>query len=271
MVGKPADVGHDIEVALSTMVVNLSPSPSLSVKVAYAGWPAEWIAANVEAVVGRVVAKYIPGQIDGLKSLHLKGADTAALPIYMADAIWDEDKVLDDGETAAPRTFAPKTKEQRTKDKKSKAKLLAQSKEADAPEEPAPKTKKRKKTEEPATKKSKKQKGVVLEPQDDEDPEESRKKKETQEKLIEEVAKKMKLADKEIASQKDKKAKADKKRKEKAAQAEATKEDEPAADVIGTYDYGHHYTGSIANLKPAQKPPSPKLKFDVENWKWEKK
>jgi ribosome biogenesis protein UTP30 len=117
-IGKPEDVGADIEKALSTLAINLSPSPTLSVKIAYAAWPAEWIAENVDAVVDRVVLKYVPNKWNGLKSLFLKGPDTAALPIWMADELWrDQNDVLDEGEQETGVNMKKRTKDERQRKK----------------------------------------------------------------------------------------------------------------------------------------------------------
>ena len=122
-VGAPADVAADVERALATLAVHLSPCPTISVKVAYAGWPAEWIAENVQAAVERVLAKYIPGGWRGLKSLHLKGPETAALPVWMAEELWaTEDDVLDPGEKAEGLNAKKLTKEERKARREAKAK-----------------------------------------------------------------------------------------------------------------------------------------------------
>ena len=121
----PADVAADIERALATLAVHLSPCPTISVKVAYAGWPAEWIAENVQAAVERVLAKYIPGGWRGLKSLHLKGPETAALPVWMAEELWaTEDDVLDPGEKAEGLNAKKLTKEERKARREAKAKAV---------------------------------------------------------------------------------------------------------------------------------------------------
>lgn len=88
VIGEPADVAVDIEKTLATTSIHLAPSTSMCIKVAYAGWPSEWIAENVNAVVARAVAKYVPKEWQGLKSIHLKGPATAALPIWLANELW---------------------------------------------------------------------------------------------------------------------------------------------------------------------------------------
>jgi ribosome biogenesis protein UTP30 len=208
MIGKPEDVGHDIETALSTLVVNLSPSTSISIKVAYAGWPAEWITANVCAAVERVVTKYIPKQWDGLKALHLKGPDTAALPLFMAETIWDEDRVLDEGVKAASQNFPKK------KGKKSKGKGKLIETEEVAQIEGGNSKKRKQKDMIAGEKSSKRTKVVVLEPLEEEDSEEAKRKRDAHQKLIDEVARKMKEADKQNEITKKKLQGDDRRRKE---------------------------------------------------------
>jgi ribosome biogenesis protein UTP30 len=189
VIGKPEDVGAAIETALSTIVVNLSPSTSLTVKVAYAGWPAEWVTANTNAAVERIVAKYIPGAWDGVKSLFIKGPDTAALPIYMTEEIWDEELVLNEGEAAPVPELPAKIK--RKKSKKGKERLIE---DVDpSAEKSTRRTRKRKLDEElVVTTRSKKTKVIVVESSVEVDAEDATEKKLVQENLIKEVAKKMK-------------------------------------------------------------------------------
>jgi ribosome biogenesis protein UTP30 len=133
-IGQPADMAADIEKALSVVPVHLSPSVSTSIKIGYAGWPAEWISANVEAVVNRVVDKWIPGQWPGVKSIYIRGPRTASLPIYMAREDWiTEDDVLDEGEPDTELNFRPKSKEEKKELQKQK-KLARKLAEEDAME-----------------------------------------------------------------------------------------------------------------------------------------
>jgi ribosome biogenesis protein UTP30 len=262
IIGKPADVGHDMKKALSNLVVNLSPSTSISVKVAYAGWPAEWITANVCAAVERVVTKYIPAQWDGLKAVHLKGPDTAALPLYHAEAIWDEELVLDEGEKAPRVRFVDEDggkkkrkgkeisrvseilpqistgiSEKRSKSKKqneAKKKPQIESAEPKKPEK-SKKRKKRKDDDDEILNEWKRTKVVASEPFQDLPPEEQRQKREAHEKLIEEVGRKIKELDKQTAIDKQKRLEEEIRKREdrarKAAEADKEKEKEKEGDA----------------------------------------
>jgi len=70
------------------------------VRVAQASWEPEKVAENVGVVANALIARWVPKQWRGVKSIHLKGPSTTALPIWLADELWvDEADVLDD-ETA---------------------------------------------------------------------------------------------------------------------------------------------------------------------------
>ncbi|KAK0386024.1 hypothetical protein NLU13_5861 [Sarocladium strictum] len=86
--GTPADIAKEIEKALGSALVALSPSTNTSIKVAYAGMTAEQVAANVEAVSTALVEKWVPQKWRNVKSIHIKGPTTAALPIWLTDELW---------------------------------------------------------------------------------------------------------------------------------------------------------------------------------------
>ena len=102
----PQQIAAEIEKAIKGTLVHLTPSTNTAVKVGYASWGAADIAANVEAVAAAMVERWVPKKWRGVKSMHIKGATTAALPIWLADELWaDEADVVDD-ETAAQITAA---------------------------------------------------------------------------------------------------------------------------------------------------------------------
>jgi ribosome biogenesis protein UTP30 len=101
-IGRPEHVGEDIEKALKTTLVHLAPSVTTAVRVAWGTWSPEMIAENTAAVVEGMAAKFIPKGWRGIKSIHIKGPDTIALPIWLADELWvDEEQVLDQDAQAA--------------------------------------------------------------------------------------------------------------------------------------------------------------------------
>ncbi|KAI9805052.1 MAG: hypothetical protein M1825_000886 [Sarcosagium campestre] len=96
-VAQPAALATAIERALSSALLYLSPSTCTSVKVGRANWEEAKVVANVEAVVEELVEKFVPKKWRGVRGLHIKGPTTAALPLWLADELWtDERDILGD-------------------------------------------------------------------------------------------------------------------------------------------------------------------------------
>ncbi|KAK4985924.1 proteasome-interacting protein cic1 [Elasticomyces elasticus] len=95
---EPAAVAREIERALSCALVHLAPGASTSVKIGYANLHTpEQLRDNIEAVVTGLVEKYVPKQWRGVRAFHVKGPNTMALPIWLADELWeDEADVLEE-------------------------------------------------------------------------------------------------------------------------------------------------------------------------------
>ncbi|KAL5594147.1 hypothetical protein BROUX41_001193 [Berkeleyomyces rouxiae] len=108
--GTAAEIAAEIEKALSSALVNLSPSTNTAIRVGYASWSGEQIAANVTAVVSALVEKFVPQKWNNVRSLMIKGPETAALPIYQAQELWLEGKdvVADETEEAKALKAAQK-------------------------------------------------------------------------------------------------------------------------------------------------------------------
>ncbi|KAG9762476.1 ribosomal protein L1, partial [Aureobasidium melanogenum] len=92
----PEALAHEIERAVGAALVHLAPSTNVSIRVGKSSMTAEQVAANVDAVVNVLTEKYIPKGWRNIRSLHVKGPNTAALPIWLADELWtDEADVLE--------------------------------------------------------------------------------------------------------------------------------------------------------------------------------
>ena len=103
--GEPKAIAAEIEKAIQSALVHLSPSTNTAVKVGYSSWPAEKLAANVEAVANGLIEKFVPKKWKGVRALHIKGPETAALPIWLADEMWvDEEDVVEEGTVVAANT-----------------------------------------------------------------------------------------------------------------------------------------------------------------------
>ncbi|KAK2630473.1 hypothetical protein QTJ16_001293 [Diplocarpon rosae] len=88
-------IANEITKALSCAIASLTPSTNTALRIGYASWEAEKLAANVEAVSLALIEKHVAKKWRGVRSLHIKGPETAALPIWLADELWvDENDVL---------------------------------------------------------------------------------------------------------------------------------------------------------------------------------
>jgi ribosome biogenesis protein UTP30 len=132
----PTELAAEIQKAVGAALIHLTPSTSTAVRIGYAGWTAQEIADNANTVAQVLVDKYVPQGWKNLKSVHIKGSDTAALPVWLTDQLWLEEKdiVANDSEEAKALSAAEKPnigKKRKSLDS--------------APEETAPATKKSKK------------------------------------------------------------------------------------------------------------------------------
>jgi len=93
----PQDAAREIESTLRSALVHLAPSTSTSVKVGDASMDPKHVRANVEAVTIALVEKFVPQKWSNVRSVHIKGPNTPALPIYVASTLWqDEADVLNE-------------------------------------------------------------------------------------------------------------------------------------------------------------------------------
>ncbi|KAB5545840.1 ribosomal protein L1p/L10e family-domain-containing protein [Coniochaeta sp. 2T2.1] len=93
------EIVTEIQKAISSALVHLSPSTNTAVKVGYACWSAEQLAANIETVAAALVERFVPQKWDNVRSLYIKGPETAALPLWQTGELWvDDADVIADGE-----------------------------------------------------------------------------------------------------------------------------------------------------------------------------
>lgn len=99
----PAELAAEIETAVGSALVHLSPSTNTAIRIGYAGWKPEQIAANARAVAAILIDKYVPQKDKNVRSIYLKGSDTVALPVYLADELWldgEKDVITNEAEAA---------------------------------------------------------------------------------------------------------------------------------------------------------------------------
>ncbi|KAF4458469.1 CIC1 Adaptor [Fusarium albosuccineum] len=138
--GTPADIAKEIEKAIGAALVSLTPSTNTAVRIGYSGWTAEQIADNVDAVVTALVEKWVPQKWRNMKSVYIKGPETTALPIWLTDELW-----VDEKDVVAEDEEAKKIKAEKANIGK-KRKSLDNTEEA---ESPAPKKKAKKQKQVP--------------------------------------------------------------------------------------------------------------------------
>ncbi|KAL7900484.1 ribosomal protein L1p/L10e family domain-containing protein [Trichoderma sp. SZMC 28014] len=134
----PAEIAKEIEKALGSALVSLSPTTNTAVRVGFSDWTPEQIAANVEAVATAMVEKWVPQQWRNVKSIYIKGAETAALPIWMTDELWLDDKdVIADSEGKAEKANIGK-KRKNAEEQAEAAPAAKKAKKAAKEEKPKP-------------------------------------------------------------------------------------------------------------------------------------
>jgi ribosome biogenesis protein UTP30 len=68
------------------VVVNLSPSTDISVRIGYAGWSPEKIAANADAVAAALVERFVSQKWNNVRSIYIKGQATAAVCVLPCES-----------------------------------------------------------------------------------------------------------------------------------------------------------------------------------------
>lgn len=89
-IGSPRHIAHAIERTLSCAQVYLSPSVTSSVRVGLSSFTPEQLTENVETVVDGIVERFVTKKWRNVRSIHIKGPNTMALPVWLADQLWIE-------------------------------------------------------------------------------------------------------------------------------------------------------------------------------------
>jgi len=107
----PADIAAEIEKALGSALVNLSPTTNTAIKVGYADWKPEHLAANIEALALALVERHVPKKWDNVKAIFIKAPKTTALPIWQTDELWlQQSDVVPEGSEEAKAIEAKREK-----------------------------------------------------------------------------------------------------------------------------------------------------------------
>ncbi|KAF4451624.1 hypothetical protein F53441_5480 [Fusarium austroafricanum] len=135
--GTPEEIAKEVQKAIDSAFVSLTPSTNTSIRIGYSGWTPEQIADNVDAVVTGMIEKWIPQKWRNMKSIYIKGPETTALPIWLTDELWvDEKDVISEDDPRALKGEKPNIGKKR--------KSLDNADEADAAPAPTKKAKKQK-------------------------------------------------------------------------------------------------------------------------------
>ena len=98
-IAPPPQLAKEIERTLSTAQINLSPSTTTAVRVGLASHTPEQLTANIEVVIASLTGQLVGWK--NVRAVHVKGPNTMALPIWLAEELWvDEEMVLEDGKAA---------------------------------------------------------------------------------------------------------------------------------------------------------------------------
>jgi len=95
----------EVDSCLKATYLHLNAAASSSLRVGLSTFTPEMVEENVRAVVKRVVEGGkgvgkvgVPGGWKGLRSLHLKSPESAALPLWLAEQLYETGDVLREGE-----------------------------------------------------------------------------------------------------------------------------------------------------------------------------
>ncbi|KAF2279281.1 ribosomal protein L1 [Westerdykella ornata] len=117
VVRSPDAIAKEIESALHSTYVHLSPTATTAIRVGKLSQQPQQIVENIEAVVAALTGKFVPRGWRNVRALHIKGPTTVALPIWLADELWaDEAQVLEEPwKPAIKDASASKTSEKKRK------------------------------------------------------------------------------------------------------------------------------------------------------------
>ncbi|KAI9152153.1 LOW QUALITY PROTEIN: CIC1 Adaptor [Paramyrothecium foliicola] len=143
-----AQIAKEVEKAIGSALVSLAPTTNTAVKIGWSDWTAEQIAENVDAVVTALIGKWIPQKWRNVKGIYIKGPETAALPIWLTEELWvDEKDVIADSEATEAKALKNAEKANIGK----KRKNIEPAEEEAAAESPAPKKKAKKQQQQQQT------------------------------------------------------------------------------------------------------------------------
>ena len=107
-------MANQIEKALRSARIHLSPSVTTAVHVGYSHFSADQLQQNIEAVVEGMQQKFVPQGWRNIRAIHIKGPNTVALPLWSSNQLWiDEDDVLEEKEAEEVRALESQKRKKR--------------------------------------------------------------------------------------------------------------------------------------------------------------
>jgi ribosome biogenesis protein UTP30 len=115
VVGTPQGVAKEIETALNSTYLSMSNSANTSIKIGTLSMTPQQITENTAAVVAALIPRHIEQGWRNIRSLHIKGPTTKALPIWLSDELWIEEAAILDQPYQGKRIGEGKTAERKRK------------------------------------------------------------------------------------------------------------------------------------------------------------
>lgn len=93
----PVAMANEIDRATKSAAVHLAPSTSTAIRVGSSDMTARQVADNITTVVNEGIERFVPQKWRNVRAIHIKGPETAALPIWLASELWvDQEDILED-------------------------------------------------------------------------------------------------------------------------------------------------------------------------------
>lgn len=107
VIASPAIVAQEIERTLGSVHVSVKPGTSIAVRVGWSNFSPAQLSENVSATAGAIIERFVAKGWRNVRSVHIKGPDTVALPIWLASDIWTgEDDIRSGDDTEQPTSRA---------------------------------------------------------------------------------------------------------------------------------------------------------------------
>lgn len=93
-VASPAFVSKEIEKALASVPVTLSPGYNIAVRIGLNTFSPQQLTDNVTKAAHAIIDKHVVSGWKNVKSIHIKSPNSIALPVWLAGDLWAENTQL---------------------------------------------------------------------------------------------------------------------------------------------------------------------------------